>query len=260
MKTVILAGGYGTRISEESDRRPKPMVEIGGMPILWHIMKAYSHYGVSDFVVLAGHLGNQIKDFFANYYVRNCDVTFDLSNGDKTIHNSIGEQWRVTIVDTGLQTMTGGRLLRARRYLEAERFFLTYGDGVSDVNMSKLLQFHRGKKAVATMTAVKSQSRFGHPNITEKGYVDRFSEKPDIEGELINAGFFVLEPAIFDYLEGGDSCVLEQGPLGALAAEGRLAAYRHEGFWKCMDTLRDKVALEAAWQSGKAPWRLWRTG
>ena len=257
MKAVILAGGAGTRLMEETATVPKPMVEIGGMPILWHIMKVYAHFGVDEFVVLAGYKGHQIRDYFANYYIRNCDVTFDLANGDQTVHNSIGEPWKVTIVDTGLETMTGGRLLRARRYLESERFFLTYGDGVSDVDLSALLAFHTKANVVATMTAVKSESRFGHPSIQDGGLVDSFSEKPNIQEDVINAGFFVLEPSIFDYLGEGDPCILERYPMEALASEGKLAAYQHDGFWKCMDTLRDKVALEAEWQAGRAPWRLW---
>jgi glucose-1-phosphate cytidylyltransferase len=259
VKAVILAGGAGTRLMEETTTVPKPMVEIGGMPILWHIMKGYSHHGVNEFVILAGYKGDQIKNFFANYYLRNCDVTFDLANGDTTIHNSISEPWKVTIVDTGLQTMTGGRLLRARRYLESQRFFLTYGDGVCDVDVRALLAFHERKGVTATMTAVPSDSRYGHPSIQEDGLVDGFAEKPSTTRDLINAGFFVLEPSIFDYLRDGDQSVLERNPLETLAKEGKLAAFHHTGYWKCMDTLRDKVALEAEWQGGAAPWKLWGT-
>jgi glucose-1-phosphate cytidylyltransferase len=257
MKAVILAGGAGTRLMEETVTVPKPMVEIGGRPVLWHIMKIYSHYGINDFVILAGYKGYLIKEYFANYHLHRSDVTFDMVTGEKIVHSNLADPWRVTVVDTGPGTMTGGRILRARHFIGDERFFLTYGDGLSDIDLEKLLQFHIEKSATVTMTAVKNDSRFGHPSIDEDSYVTVFAEKPSSVEEWINGGFFVVEPEIFDCLIKGDATIFEREPLEGLSRQGRLAAYRHAGFWKCMDTLRDKVALNEVWQANQAPWKLW---
>jgi glucose-1-phosphate cytidylyltransferase len=258
MKAVILAGGAGTRLMEETVTVPKPMVEIGGKPIIWHIMKIYSHYGVDEFVILTGYKGYLVKEYFANYRLHHSDVTFDMKTGEKSVHANLSDPWRVTIVDTGPDTMTGGRILRAKRYIGEERFFLTYGDGLSDIDLDRLLELHLEKKATVTMTAVRSDSRFGYPSIDDKELVTAFTEKPENAEEWINGGFFVVEPDIFDYLNEGDATIFERHPLETLAVQGRLAAYRHAGFWKCMDTLRDKIALNEIWRSGTAPWKLWR--
>lgn len=256
MKVAILAGGYGTRLSEETDVRPKPMVEIGGKPILWHIMKLYSHYGHNDFVILLGYKGYYIKEYFANYFLHQSDVTIDLQNNQMEIHNNSSEPWKVTLLDTGLDTMTGGRVKRAQKYLEDAPFFLTYGDGLSDVNLDKLLDFHRENKKIMTLTSVQPEGRFGALDL-ETNFVKRFAEKPKGDGAWINGGFFVCEPKIFDYIQEKDEIIFEREPLENLAKELQLVAYKHENFWKPMDTLRDKVQLDQLWNTGKAPWRIW---
>ncbi len=256
MKLVILAGGMGTRISEETSVRPKPMVEIGGKPILWHIMKLYSAWGVTEFIVCLGYRGYVIKEYFANYYLHTSDVTFDIANNAMEIHESTSEPWRVTLVDTGEFTMTGGRLKRVRRYLdEGETFYFTYGDGLADLDLPALLRFHREQGALATITAVQPPGRFGALDMSEER-VHGFQEKPTGDGGWINGGFFALEPEVLDRLE-GDETVWEHEPLEGLAADGQLAAYRHEGFWYAMDTLRDRIHLEELWQAGSPPWKLW---
>ena len=255
MKAVILAGGIGTRISEESHLRPKPMIEIGGKPILWHIMKLYSAGGVHDFVICCGYLGYLIKSYFANYQLHVSDVTFDIARNETQIHQNGAEPWKVTLVDTGTETMTGGRLKRVRQFLNDEEFFLTYGDGVADIDMRALLEFHRRQHVLATVTSVRPPGRFG-ALVTEGNRVLSFHEKLQGNG-WINGGFLVLSPAVIDYIEGDDT-VWEREPLERLAREGQLAAYAHEGFWHPMDTLRDKNQLEALWSSGKAPWKVWK--
>jgi glucose-1-phosphate cytidylyltransferase len=255
VKAVILAGGMGTRISEESHLRPKPMIEIGGMPILWHIMKLYSAGGVHDFVICCGYLGYVIKSYFANYLLHVSDVTFDVAKNQMQIHQSGAEPWKVTLVDTGTETMTGGRLKRVRQFLDNEEFFLTYGDGLSDIDVRSLLEFHRRQKVFATVTSVRPPARFG-ALATQGNRVISFQEKPEGNG-WINGGFFVLSPTVIDYIE-GDHTVWEGEPLERLAREDQLAAYPHEGFWHPMDTLRDKNQLEALWSSGKAPWKVWK--
>ncbi len=257
MKTVILAGGFGTRISEESHLKPKPMIEIGDMPILWHIMKQYSHYGFNDFVICCGYKQHVIKEFFADYYMHTSDITFDFSqNGQMTVHTNAAEPWKVTLVDTGLNTMTGGRVKRVRDYLGDETFMLTYGDGVSDVNIAQLVDHHKKSGKLATMTAYQPNNRFGVLDIDENGNITDFREKTKSDGDWINAGFMVLEPKIIDYID-DDSTVFERAPLEKVAREGQLQAYKHNGFWQCMDTLRDKQQLESLWNSGKAPWKVW---
>jgi glucose-1-phosphate cytidylyltransferase len=256
MKVVILAGGYGTRISEETQNRPKPMVEIGGKPILWHIMKIYSHYGLNDFVICLGFKGYVIKEYFANYALHTSDVTFDLTNNQIITHERSTESWRVTLVDTGLETMTGGRLKRVARYLDRdEPFCMTYGDGVGDIDIRKLVDFHRGHGKKATVTATTAPGRFGALRMTGIA-VDGFQEKPVGDGAWINGGFFVLSPAVLELI-GGDSTVWERDPMEQLAVSGELSAYKHPGFWQPMDTLREKNYLEALWESGKAPWKSW---
>lgn len=256
MKVVILAGGFGTRISEESYLRPKPMIEIGGMPILWHIMKMYSSYGFNDFVICAGYKQNVIKEWFADYYVNHSDVTFDFTKKERiTVHSTESEPWRVTVVDTGLCTMTGGRLKRVARYVGNEPFFLTYGDGVSDVNIEKELAFHRQNGKLATLTAVHPDSRFGVLDI-KKDQIQAFREKSDADVGWINGGFMILQPEVLGYIAGDDT-VFEREPLEALCRDGELMAFRHRGFWQCMDTMRDKEKLESLWAAGKAPWKRW---
>jgi len=256
MKAVILAGGLGTRISEETAVRPKPMVEIGGKPMLWHIMKMYSTHGVHEFVICCGYKGYIIKEYFANYFLHMSDVTFDMELNQMQVHQRYAEPWKITLVDTGDETMTGGRLKRVADYVRNdEAFCFTYGDGVSDVNITKLIAFHRGQKVKATLTAVVPPGRFGALDINGNK-VNRFLEKPKGDGSMINGGFFVLSPEVIDYLDGDDT-VWERTPLERLAAEGQLAAYHHDGFWQPMDTLRDKHLLEELWQSGKAPWKTW---
>ncbi len=260
MKVVILAGGFGTRISEESHLIPKPMIDIGGKPILWHIMKEYSHYGFHEFVVCCGYKQHVIKEWFADYYLYNSDVTFDFNRGNEmTVHNNATEPWKVTLVDTGLHTMTGGRVKRIKKYTGGEPFMLTYGDGVSDVNLTKLYEFHQSHGKIATVTAVNVGQRFGVMDVDAQHSITSFREKNDRDGGMINAGYMVLEPEIFDYIE-GDQTIFEKQPLERLAAEGELKAYFHGGFWKCMDTQRDRQQLEQMWESRKALWKLWEDG
>lgn len=257
MKAVILAGGFGVRISEESHLRPKPMIEIGGQPILWHIMKIYSHYGIQDFVICAGYKQHIIKEYFADYYLHRSDITFDFVSGNQVkIHNNVAEPWRVTVVDTGYRTMTGGRIKRIRPYVGDEPFLLTYGDGVADVNISELIEFHRALGKYATLTAINPGQRFGVLEIDQSNLIQSFREKNQSDGGYINGGFMVLEPQVFNYLE-SDETVFEKEPLSQLARDGQLTAYRHNGFWKCMDTQRDKELLEELWAQGNAPWKLW---
>jgi len=257
MKVVILAGGLGTRLSEETNFIPKPMVEIGGWPILWHIMKVYSYWGFNDFVILTGYKSHIIKEYFINYYFRYSDITVDMAQNSVEIRNHRTEPWKVTMLYTGADTMTGGRLLRAKNSLENERFLLTYGDGVSDVNIPELIRFHDAAGKYATLTAVQPIGRFGAINITASGMVESFKEKPEGDGTWINGGFFVMEPNVFDYLTEGDATVLERNPIEHLAESGQLNAYKHTGFWRAMDTLKDKNELTALWMAGKAPWALW---
>jgi glucose-1-phosphate cytidylyltransferase len=257
MKAVILAGGFGTRISEESAVRPKPMVEIGDRPILWHIMKLYSAHGINDFVIAAGYKGHMIKEYFANYYLHATDVTFDLQANAVSHHSSAAEPWRVTVVDTGEGTMTGGRLRRLRDYLGDETFCLTYGDCVSDLDIAAEVDFHRSNGAGATVLAIQPPGRFGALTLGGGGTtVEHFMEKPSGDGGWVNGGFFVFEPEVFQYLD-GDETALEREPLERLATEGRLRAYKHSGFWHPMDTLRDRMVLEEHWRSGAAPWKSW---
>jgi glucose-1-phosphate cytidylyltransferase len=255
MKVLILAGGYGTRLSEETDIRPKPMIEIGGKPILWHIMKIYSHYGFNDFIILLGYKGYYIKEYFANYFLHQSDITIDMRNGHTEIHNNSSEPWKVTLIDTGLESMTGGRIKRAKAYINSETFMLTYGDGVSDVNIHELVAFHKQNKKQATMTAIQPAGRFGALDI-ETNLVKEFIEKPSGDGNWINGGFMVCEPEVLDMIE-NDATVFEQLPLQTLAKSGELFAYKHIGFWHCMDTLRDKIALNDLWDKNKAPWKVW---
>lgn len=257
MKVVILAGGYGTRISEESHLRPKPMIEIGGMPILWHIMKMYSSHGYNEFIICCGYMQHSIKEFFADYFLHRSDVTFDFSaNGEMTVHNNFSEPWKVTLVDTGLDTMTGGRVKRVQKYIGNEPFMLTYGDGVSDVDISALVEYHKKQGRMATLTAILVSQRFGVLDIDADNAVHEFREKTAQDGSYINGGFMVLEPEIFDLIE-GDSTVFEKYPLEQAARNGQLGAYKHHGFWQCMDTLRDKQLLERLWAEGTAPWKKW---
>ncbi len=257
MKVVILAGGLGTRLTEETELRPKPMVEIGGRPILWHIMKIYSHFGFNEFIVCCGYKGFFIKDYFHHYYMHEADMTMDLGRNTIEYHHSKSEPWRVTLIDTGLRTMTGGRLKRVEEYVGRETFMLTYGDGVADIEIPKLLDFHRTSGKLATLTAVQPSGKFGALALGERDVVASFEEKPKGDGAWVNAGFFVLEPKVFDFIRDGDATVWERGPLQELAHEGMLDAYKHYGFWRPMDTLRDKLDLEDMWSSGDAPWRVW---
>lgn len=258
MKVVILAGGFGTRISEESYLKPKPMIEIGGKPILWHIMKQYSYYGFNDFIICCGYKQHVIKEWFADYYLHNSDVTFDFNENNKmTIHNNVSEPWRVTLVDTGLNTMTGGRIKRIKNYLDNKSFMLTYGDGVSNVDVKKLVDFHNKNGKLATMTAVNVGQKFGILDIEDNsGEIKAFREKSDYDGSMINAGFMVLEPRVIDYIF-GDETIFEKKPLENIAKDGQLIAYKHDGFWKCMDTKRDKDQLEEMYLEGDAPWKVW---
>ncbi len=255
MKVVILAGGLGTRISEETSVRPKPMVEIGGKPILWHIMKLYSAHGLNDFIVCLGYKGYMIKEYFANYYLHMADVTFDMQSNRMEVHANFAEPWRVTLVDTGEQTMTGGRLKRVASYLGNEDFCFTYGDGVADIDVSKLVEFHRSQRTLATVTAVQPPGRFGALDLQENK-IRSFQEKPQGDGGWISGGFFVLSPRVIDYLDGDDT-VWERTPMQRLASDGQMSAYLHRGFWQPMDTLRDKTLLEDLWNSGQAPWKAW---
>jgi glucose-1-phosphate cytidylyltransferase len=256
VKAVILAGGKGTRITEESIFRPKPMIEIGPQPILWHVMKAYSAHSINDFVICCGYKGYMIKEYFANYFLHMADVTFDMQANAMEVHHQHAEPWRVTVVDTGLETMTGGRLKRVAKYVEGEPFCMTYGDGVSDVDVESLVRFHRAHGKLATVTAVHPPARYGALELGEAPGVLGFNEKPAGEGGWINGGFFVLDPQVLALIE-DDTTTFEDVPLRTLAAEGQLEAFRHEGFWQCMDHMRDKLLLEEMWATGNAPWKVW---
>jgi glucose-1-phosphate cytidylyltransferase len=256
VKVVLLAGGLGTRLSEETQLRPKPMVEIGDHPMLWHIMKIYSHYGLNEFVICLGYKGYVIKEYFSNYFLHNCDVTFDMRDQSMEVHQCAAEPWRVCLVDTGADTQTGGRLKRIAPYVGDDTFMMTYGDGIGDVDFSALLAFHQAHDALATVTAVQPLGRFGALRLGDDATVKSFEEKPEADGALVNGGFFVLEPGVFDYI-GGDDMPFERDPLEGLARDGQLRAFRHTGFWQPMDTLRDKRLLEELWQSGRAPWKSW---
>jgi glucose-1-phosphate cytidylyltransferase len=255
MKAVILAGGLGTRLSEESHVKPKPMIEIGGKPILWHIMKIYSHHGINEFVICLGYRGYVIKEYFANYFLHMCDVTFDVSRNSMEVHQKFAEPWRVTLVDTGADSMTGGRLKRVRDYVRDETFCFTYGDGVADIDITKLVAFHRAQGKLATVTAIQPPGRYGALEL-DAGAVKSFQEKPAGDGAWINGGFFVLEPAAIDLID-GDDMSWEREPLERLVRKGQLSAYSHLGFWQAMDTLREKNRLEELWAQGRAPWRVW---
>lgn len=256
MKVVILAGGRGTRLSEETVNVPKPMVEIGGKPVIWHIMKLYSHFGFNDFVICLGYKSYMIKEYFSHYFLHMSDVTIDMLNNKTIIHNTSSEPWKITLVDTGLETMTGGRVRRIQKYTDNKPFMLTYGDGVADVDIRKILKFHKAHGKTATLTAAQPMGRFGSLVLRNENQVKGFQEKPKGDNSWINAGFFVIEPEIFDYIS-SDETVFEKGPLEMLAQAGELFAFKHSGFWYPMDTLRDKVYLEDLWQSGKAPWKFW---
>ena len=257
MKVLILAGGLGSRLSEETNLKPKPMVEIGGYPILWHIMKIYSHYGFNDFVILTGYKSHVIKDFFVNYYQRYSDITVDMTDNSVTVHKTRQEPWKVTMLYTGQNTMTGGRIKKATSYINNEPFLLTYGDGVSDVDIKALIDSHRQSGKLITMTAVKPSGRFGALVINEQNTITSFMEKPKGDGAWINGGFFVCQPEVMDYIADGNDVIFERAPLEKLAAEGQLHAYKHEGFWQPMDTLRDKIQLTELWEAEKAPWKKW---
>lgn len=257
MKAVILAGGFGTRISEESHFKPKPMIEIGEMPILWHIMKTYAHYGVNEFIICAGYKQHVIKEWFADYFLHTSDITFDFTNDNKMIvHNKHAEAWKVTVVDTGLNTQTGGRVKRIKDYVGNEPFLLTYGDAVGDVNIEELIAYHRSHGKIGTVSVYNFGQNKGVLDIAPNGMVNAFREKSDLDGDLINIGFMVFEPELFDYID-GDTTVFEKEPLNRLVSENELVAYTHRGYWQCMDTLREKQQLEKLWDSGKAPWKLW---
>ncbi len=257
MKVLLLAGGYGTRLSEETDIRPKPMVEIGGKPILWHIMKIYSHYGLNDFVILLGYKGYYIKEYFANYFLHQSDVTINLKDNKMEVLNNSCEPWTITLIDTGMNSMTGGRIKRAQSIVGNEAFMLTYGDGVSDINIEKLIDFHKSHGKLLTMTSAQPDGRFGALDIATDNEVINFKEKPKGDGSWINAGFFVCEPEVFDYITDGDETVFEQVPLQNLAHDRQIYTYKHTGFWMPMDTLRDKNTLTTMWDNNKAPWRVW---
>jgi len=256
MKVVILAGGFGSRLSEETDIKPKPMLEIGGKPIIWHIMKIYSEYGFNEFVILLGYKGYVIKEYFINYALHKSDLTINLKENSTEIHQSQTEPWKVTLLETGLNTMTGGRIKRAADYLEGNPFLLTYGDGVCDVNINKLIDFHKSRNKKITMTAVQPEGRYGALNISSESVVNQFLEKPKGDGTWINGGFFVCEPDVINYIS-DDSTVFEKDPLEDLARENQLIAFKHNGFWQCMDTLRDKTKLSELWDSKSAPWKIW---
>ena len=257
MKVLLLAGGLGTRLSEETDIKPKPMVDIGGKPILWHIMKTYSHHGFNEFVILLGYKGYYIKEYFSNYFLHQSDVTIDISDGSMEIHNNSSEPWKVTLLDTGLDSMTGGRIKRAQDFIGSEPFMLTYGDGVADINISELVKFHQSHGKSMTMTSAQPDGRFGALNIDDNNKVKEFKEKPKGDGSWINAGYFVCEPKVFDYIVDGDSSIFEQESLMNLAKDGEVHTYKHHDFWMPMDTLRDKHKLNELWNLDKAPWRVW---
>lgn len=256
MKVVLLAGGYGTRLSEETEVKPKPMVTIGSKPILWHIMKTYSNYGYNDFVICLGYKGYIIKEYFANYFLHMSDVTIDMSDNSMTVHNKSAEPWKVTLVDTGSETMTGGRIKRIQPYIGNEPFMATYGDGVADINIEELVKFHNNHGAICSMTSVQPLGRFGSLDVDDNNIVQSFIEKPLGDGSWINAGYFVFQPEIFDYID-GDSTVLEKQPLENISKQKSLYSFKHSGFWKPMDTLREKHELEELWSSGDAPWKVW---
>jgi glucose-1-phosphate cytidylyltransferase len=258
MKVVILAGGLGTRLMEETEARPKPMVEIGGKPILWHIMKIYEKYGFNDFVICLGYKAHTIKHYFLNYYLYNSDMTIELANNTIDVHYTSSESFKVTLVDTGLNTNTAGRIQKIKQYVEGETFMLTYGDGVADINLNELLKFHNKHSKLATLTSIQVPGRFGNIETNSDGTITHFQEKPEGDGMWINGGFFVLEPQIFDYLQGDlDTTQWEKEPLLQIAEDKQLVAYKHKGFWKCMDALRDRIELEEWWNSGNAPWKVW---
>jgi glucose-1-phosphate cytidylyltransferase len=257
MKVLILAGGLGTRLSEETDIRPKPMVEIGGRPILWHLMKIYESFGYSDFLILLGYKGYYIKEYFINYFLHHNDVTIDLKDNKTLFHGNTVEPWTITLADTGIDSMTGGRINKARKYVGDERFMLTYGDGLCNINMTDQLDFHKSHGKLITMAAVQPDGRFGAFDHANDGKVSRFIEKPRGDGSWINGGFFICEPGVFDYIEDSDRVIFEQSPLQKLASDGELFVYKHPGFWKCMDTLRDKLDLNELWAKGDAPWKTW---
>jgi glucose-1-phosphate cytidylyltransferase len=261
MKAVILAGGFGTRLSEETDLRPKPMVEIGSKPILWHIMKTYSHYNINEFVILLGYKGYYIKEYFANYFLHQSDVTFNLSNNEMQIHNNQSEPWKVTLVNTGLNAMTGARIKKAKQYIDNEPFLLTYGDGVGDIDIQKTLDFHKQHGKLLTMTSTQPDGRFGALNIDQNtNKVLEFQEKPKGDGSWINAGYFVCQPEVLDYIDSDDDVVFEQEPLKNLAKDGQIHTYKHDGFWMPMDSLRDKTELNKLWKDERAPWKVWNGG
>ncbi len=257
MKVVILAGGLGTRLSEETDVKPKPMIEIGGKPILWHIMKTYSYYGFNEFIICLGYKGYIIKEYFANYFIHQADITVDLVKNSFEVHSSHAEPWKITLVDTGTDTMTGGRIKRIQKYIGNESFMLTYGDGVSDVNINKLVKTHNEAGKYATVTAVQPGGRFGSIEIDNDGIINNFEEKPK-GGSWVNGGYFVLEPDVFDFLNNDSSCIWEKQPLEKLVNKRQLTAYKHKGFWHPMDTLRDKIELESKWNSNNCEWRIWK--
>ena len=257
MKIVILAGGLGSRLSEETDLKPKPMVEVGEKPILWHIMKIFSYYGFNDFIICLGYKGYMIKEYFANYFLHSSDVTIDMKKNKMEVLGSKAEPWKVTLIDTGLNTMTGGRLKRVQQYIGNQTFMMTYGDGLNDVNLKKLLEFHRKKAKLVTLTAVQPTARFGAVDLDDKHNVLSFHEKPKGDGLWVNGGFFVLEPGVFKYIK-DDASIWERDSLEKLSSLGQMNAYKHSGFWKCMDTLRDKRELEQLWQTEKAPWKIWK--
>lgn len=258
MKVVIFAGGLGTRIAEETDTRPKPMVNIGGKPILWHIMKIYSHFGFDEFIICLGYKGYLIKEYFMHYYLHNSDITIELGNNKVDVHSSNTESFKVTLVETGLATKTAGRLQRVKKYLGEEDFMLTYGDGVADIDLNELLRYHKSHGRVCTVTAIQPEARFGGMELGQGGVVTSFKEKPRGDGKWINGGFFVLKPEVFKYLQGNkDNTMWEDEPMETLAKDKQLMAYRHSGFWKCMDALRDKLELEALWQNNQAKWKIW---
>lgn len=257
MKALILAGGFGTRLSEETDIRPKPMVEVGGKPILWHIMKMYSHYGINEFVILLGYKGYYIKEYFANYYLHQSDVTIDISNNNIQTHSNTSEPWKVTLLETGLNTMTGSRVKKARSYIKNETFMLTYGDGLADMNINETLRFHKNHGKLMTMTSAKPDTRFGLLNIGKDNKVVKFNEKPQIKDSWVNAGYFICQPEIFDYIDDGEDVVFEQEPIKKLVRDEEIYTYRHNGFWMPMDTQRDKIKLNEIYSSHNAPWMVW---
>ena len=257
MKVLLLAGGFGTRLSEETDIKPKPMVEVGGKPILWHIMKTYSHYGINEFVILLGYKGYYIKEYFANYFLHQSDVTINMLNGDMEVHNNSSEPWKVTLLDTGLNAMTGARVKKAKEHIGNKPFMLTYGDGVADIDIQETLAFHQQHGKLMTMTSAQPEGRFGALNINKNDQVTTFEEKPKGDGSWINAGYFVCQPEVLDYIDNGDDVIFEQEPLRRLAQDAEIFTYKHEGFWMPMDTLRDKTKLNEMYESGNAPWVTW---